>query len=179
MKNLLLIAIASFTLFNCKAQTIYNISTTPENRSVRDNYYMKDLNNYNDAFVGVWKWEDGLDSFEITLQEFEMYSYPISPNIYRDAIYGKYIYKENNIIISEVQTIETFANLKLSLSYSSPTIYGVVIQDVISNISLSGTFTLQTPNTAKLILRPRKGLLINDQSSGEFRLPNNIVFTKQ
>ena len=73
MKNLLIIA---FTLIfiSCKAQTVYNLDIMPGDR-VSDNYYIKDINNQYDAIVGVWKWQQGNDSFEITLQKFTKYSY--------------------------------------------------------------------------------------------------------
>ncbi len=164
---------------SCKAQTIYDVSTPPEVRTNRSNYYMKDINNHNDAFVGVWRWEDGANSFEITLQEFEMYSDPISPNIYRDAIYGKYTYIENNVVISQTTSIGTFVDSKLYLVYKSPTIYSVVINDVVSNDYKGGTFTLLNANTAVLELKDVPGIRLDNQTNGEFSLPTNVIMVKQ
>ena len=95
MKKITLLTFIFFNIIACKAQTIYDITTNPEDRTSRDNYYLKDINNYNDSFIGVWKWEDGLDSFEITLQEFERHSNPNTPNRFYDKIYGKYKYFMN------------------------------------------------------------------------------------
>ncbi|MGY0393551.1 DUF6705 family protein [Bizionia sp. KMM 8389] len=179
MKNIILISMISIAFISCKAQTIYDISTPSETVASSNNYYMKDINNYNDAFVGVWRWEDGSNSFEITLQEFEMYSDPISPNIYRDAIYGKYTYIENNIVVSETTSIGTFVDFKLYLVYKSPTVYSVVISDVVSNDYKGGTFTLLNANTAILELKDVPGIRLDNQTNGEFSLPTNVVMVKQ
>ena len=75
MKNILL-TLFILTTLSCKAQlTVYNIDTPPEDRTVTDNYYYKDIDNHHDAIVGVWKWEEDNTSFEMTLQQFEQYCF--------------------------------------------------------------------------------------------------------
>jgi len=162
----------------CKSQTIYNITQPSEDRTISENYYIKDINNYNDAFVGTWRWENGNSMFEITFEEFEMYSDPLAPTIYRDDIYGKYKYIENGITIAEAPTVETFTNYKVSLGYSSPTTYSILIKDIISTIAKKGTLTLTSPNTAILELRDIGGVKVGFVPNGEFRLPTNITLTK-
>ncbi len=179
MKHILLALFIVSTL-SCKAQlTVYNIDTPPENRTVTDNYYYKDIDNHHDAIVGVWRWEDGNTSFEMTLQEFEQYSYPISPNIYLDAVYGKYTYIENGQTIVNITEIETFVNLKLSLGFRSPTEYGVVIGDPTSETNKVGEFILTSPTTATMRLWDSEGVKINYGNGQPWALPTYFELTKQ
>ena len=91
MKNLILFSLLIVSLYSCKAQTtIYNLGTYDINET--ENTYIKDVDNHHDAIVGTWKWEDGTNSFEITLQEFEMQNYPSTSTEYYDRIFGKYKY---------------------------------------------------------------------------------------
>lgn len=182
MKQSLTIFILVLSLYSCKAQTsIYNIGTPPEERTVVDNYYYKDINNEYTSVLGTWIWEDNNNTFEITFEKFEMYNYPNSVQQYWDAIFGKYKYTENNVVISEVTQIETFPDFKLHLSFVSPTEYDVFIKDVVSGKSKVGKLVLSTQdNTATLELKNPEGVKVDNAISfTPFSLPTSIILTKQ
>ena len=164
---------------SCKSQlTIYNIDTPPEQRTVTDNYYYKDIDNHHDAIVGTWRWQNGDSFFEITLQEFEQYSTSISPNIFIDKIFGKYTYQENGQVIANIESIDTFVDFKLSLSYRTPTEYAVVIRDVISDTGKIGEFILTSSTTATLSLRNSGGVKVNYGNEQEWSLPTSVTLAK-
>lgn len=179
MKSVLLLLI-TLCVLSCKAQlTVYNIDTPPEQRTVTDNYYYKDIDNHHDAIVGVWSWEEGNNSFEMTLQEFEQYSDPITPNIYSDDIYGKYTYTENGETIIDLTEIQTFVNVKLALGFRSPTEYTVVIKDPISDTNKIGEFILTSPTTATMRLWNSEGVKINYGNGQPWALPTYFELVKQ
>lgn len=175
MKNIILVVFIIFTV-SCKAQTVYPLGTSD---IVESSFYVKDINNHHDDIIGVWRWENGNDSFEITLQEFEMYSDIITPNEYYDRIFGKYVYIENGETIAEVDTIQTFTNQKVSFIYKNPTEYIVFIRDIISDTYKSGEFILTSSTTATLTLRNSEGVKVNYGNGENFSLPTNITLIKQ
>lgn len=181
MKKTILFLLTIFSLFACKAQqTIYAKGTQPEAMDA-DNIYIKDTNNDHDLIVGTWKWQDGNNSFEITLQEFEMYNYPDNSTRYYDAIFGKYKYIENGVVIAETTTIETYPNTKLVFNYLSSTEYKVGIKDTNSLKSMIGKFEIIDTNTATLNLWRSEGVRVNspDNNGIEFSLPLSLTLTKQ
>lgn len=175
----ILFTVLILTTISCRAQlTIYNIDTPPTERTVTDNYYYKDINNHHDAVVGIWRWENGNNSFELTLQEFEQYSDPLSPNIYSDDIYGKYTYIENGQTIVNIQEIGTFTSLKFSLGFVNPTEYNVVIKDPVSDTNKVGTFEITSPTTAVMKLWNSEGVKINYGNGQPWSLPTYFELTK-
>lgn len=59
-KTFLYLILGLVVCFKGRAQlTIYNYGTTPENMNV-NNTYIKDIDNYNNQVVGVWKWEKAI-----------------------------------------------------------------------------------------------------------------------
>lgn len=182
MKQILTIFTLLLSLYSCKAQTsIYNIGSAPEERTVVDNYYYKDINNQLAPVLGTWIWQDNNSTLEITFEKFEMYNYPNSVQQYWDAIFGKYKYSENNVIISEVTQIETFPDFKLHLSFVSSTEYDVFIRDIVSGKSKIGKLVLSTQdNTATLELSDPQGVKVgNTISFTPFSLPTSVILTKQ
>lgn len=177
VKNLIALIILFF--YACKAQTIYGFDVEPEDMN-RDNYYVKDINNEHDAIVGTWRWESGNTSFEITLQEFEMYNYPDNSNRYRDAIFGKYKYIENGNVVAETTTIEPLPNFSLGFNYFTSTLYNVVIKDVVSLKSMVGEFEIISENTATLNLSRSEGVKLNHPGNNNipFSLPTSVTLTK-
>lgn len=173
------ILITSTCFLSCKAQTIYGLGSSPEQR-VSNNFYIKDLNNDYDAILGLWKSESISDSFEITLQKFEMNSYPASSTQYHDRVFGKYKYVQNGNVIAEVPNITSSPNAFLSFQFNSPTEYYVVIKDIVSNRAYSGLFILTSSTTATLELEPTKGIKVyNGTPPPDFALPTMVTFTKQ
>ena len=178
MKKTIIILVMTLSVFACKAQTIYGFGTAPEDMEP-DNIYIKDINNDHDLIVGTWKWEDGDNSFEITLQEFEMYNYPSDSDNYFDAIFGKYKYIEDGNVVSETSTIESYPNIFLTLNFYSPTIYNVVIKDVVSNKHMVGQFVIISSNIATFNIQESQGIRVNADSGIDFTLPTSVTLTKQ
>lgn len=180
MKKILIFTVVVFSLFACKAQTIYSKGTQPEAMEA-DNIYIKDINNDHDLVLGTWKWEDGNSYFEITLQEFEMYHYPDNSTRYYDAIFGKYKYVENGVVIAETTTIETLPNFSVGFNYWTSTLYNVGIKDVVSDKSMVGEFQITATDTATLNLWRSEGIRVNspDNNGIDFSLPMSITLIKQ
>jgi len=176
MKNIILI-VSIFCFAACKAQTIYNVGTPIENITESD-YYIKDINNHYDDIVGTWLWEDGNSSFEITLQKFEMYSYPSSSTYYADMIFGKYKYIEDGVLISEIVEILPYPNFKVAFNYKNSTKYVVIISDVVSETNRIGEFILTSPTTANLELWINEGVKVNYGNGLDFSLPTSVTLTK-
>ncbi len=180
MKQIIIILITTFSIFGCKAQTtVYNLSTVTSEDINTTNYYVKDIDNHHDAIVGVWKWENGNSSFEMTLQEFEMENYAPTLTIYHDNIYGKYKYIENGVTITDISTIEAFPNFNVGLSFRSPTEYYILIRDLVSERSKRGTFILTSPTTATVEISELPGVKVNYGNGLDFALPTSMILTKQ
>ncbi|TXD80793.1 hypothetical protein ESY86_19980 [Subsaximicrobium wynnwilliamsii] len=180
MKKIIILLAVTVSFYICKAQTVYSFDVEPENMT-SDNYYIKDLNNEHDAIIGTWKWEEGNSTFEITLQEFQMYNYPENSTRYYDAIFGKYKYIENGNLIAEVNSIQPFPNSKLVFNFKSSTEYSIVIKDMVSLKSMVGEFQIISGNTATLNLWRSEGVRVNSPGDNgiEFSLPTSISLTKQ
>ena len=180
MKKINIIIIFIITLMGCKAQTVtYNLTTVASENITTDNYYIKDIDNHHDAIVGVWKWENGNDSFEMTLQEFEMENYTPSLTQYYDNIYGKYKYIKNGVVITDINTIQKFPNFNVTFSFRSPTEYYILIRDLVSQTSKRGTFVLTSPTTAMVNLEPLPGVKVDYGNGQPWALPNSFTFIKQ
>ncbi|WP_283637549.1 DUF6705 family protein [Aquaticitalea lipolytica] len=180
MKKILIILTILINLYNCKAQTVYNFGTPIENIVDYNNSYIKDIDNHHDEIVGVWKWEIGNSFFEITLQEFEHYSYPSTSTQFSDDIFGKYKYVVNGNTIAEVNNINPLPSFNLSLTYNTPIEYSVVIRDIVSGKVKVGKFRLTSSNTANLELWDREGVNIGGNNSIiPFSLPISVTLTKQ
>ncbi len=178
MKNIIIILAILFITVACKAQQIVPLGTSYESIENR-NFYIKDIDNHHDAIVGVWKWEDGDNSFEITLQEFEMFNYPPSLQQFRDEIFGKYTYIENGVQIAFVSEINVTPDAVLYVNYLSPTSYDVIMVDVSTGAYKVGEFVLLDDNTATLSLRASEGIKIDYVGSENFSLPTDITLIKQ
>lgn len=181
MKNIFMTITILLTAYSCRAQlTVYDISTEPEQVTVTKNYYYKDINNHNDTFVGTWRWEVGNSSFELVLQEFEMYSDPITSrtNIYIDKLFGKYKYIANGQTVADVQTIGTFAETTVAVCFSTPTVFTIVLRDVVSATYKVGTLTLIAPGTATMELHDSGGIKLNYGNGLPWALPTTLTLTK-
>ena len=178
MKNITIILMILFTSIGCKAQQIVPLGTSYESIENR-NFYIKDINNHHDAIVGIWRWEDGNNYFEITLQEFEMFNYPPSLQQFRDEIFGKYTYAENGVETISINDISTSPNAVVSLSFTSPTSYFIIVSDVSTGAYKVGEFTLLNDNTATMELRTSEGIKVDYVGSENFSLPTNITLIKQ
>ena len=185
MKNIaFLITVFLFT-YSCKSQSVYPLGTTPENIQ-DDNYYVKDINNIYDQVVGVWRWESGNSSFEMTLQEFEQNPLKIGSSKFRDRVFGKYKLIENGTLIAEVTAIPNAIQdqPKIYVGYKSTDTFHIQITDIISGKYKVGEIILNSDGTATMTLQDPIG------SSGlrspnapppnnlGFQLPTNITLIK-
>lgn len=113
MKNkitiLILTLLISFSI-QCKSQThTINMAggngALPSNYLTTGQYYIKDMNNYLDNFVGTWEYINGNEKFQIILTKVTHYHYVemefLNYNYYEDGI--KYQYKRyvnNNLVFT-------------------------------------------------------------------------------
>jgi hypothetical protein len=178
MKRIIII-ITVCTFWSCRAQNIYNINEV-KTTSIKPPYYIKDINHYYDDIVGVWKWENGNNSFELVLQEFEMFSYPQGSGNFIDSLYGKYKYIINGNVVSEVTEILPTPNFSVSLIFESINEYKIIITDQISEITKTGTFNIISSTTVKIEFFDIKGIVVGGNGNGqEWSLPNSLTLIKQ
>ena len=166
----------SLIMMSCTTTTIYPLGSFNINET---RYYMKDIDNYHDLIVGTWRWKDGDSSFEITLQEFEMFNYPSSSTEFHNEIFGRYTYINDEVLIADVQNIETIPNSKVVFNFDNETRYKVIIKDIVSGRTKVGEFVLTSSSTAIFRLWNSEGLKINEGNGQDFVLPTNLVLTKQ
>ncbi|WP_179006210.1 DUF6705 family protein [Winogradskyella forsetii] len=186
MKNIVLVLITLITFYSCKAQTIYPLGT-PREQITENNFYIKDIENIHDQVVGVWRWESGNSSFEITLQEFEQSPGFEGSTFFKDVIHGKYKYIEDGNIIAEVIEIPNLIQNrpKVYVGYESENTFFIQISDIISEKYKQGTFIINDDGTATISLQDPIGTsgirTPNDPPPNnlEFQLPTNITLTKE
>ncbi|PQB05372.1 DUF6705 family protein [Aureitalea marina] len=171
-----ILLIAALSIISCKAQTIYPLGT---HDMVESKYYVKDIDEHHNDIVGTWRWENENSSFEIVLQEFEMFHYPNKSTAYYDVVFGKYTYVENGEVIASVQQIQPIPNSKLTLHFSEELSYKVVIEDVVSETSKVGEFVLVSSNTATMNLWNSNGVKINYGNGLAWALPESVMLIKQ
>ena len=91
MKNTVILLFLALGFISCKAQNIIVPIGSGDDYELNSNYYLKDVNNEFDKFVGEWKYENGLNTFVIKLKKEEHYQ--ISDNSdYEDLLVGEYKY---------------------------------------------------------------------------------------
>ena len=128
MKNKTTILISIFFtsfIIQCKSQT-YTINmadTQPylDNWDKSGQYYIKDVNNYLNNFVGTWEYVSGNEKFQIILEKIiKFHSVSLNPrfnyNYYTDGIQLKYKKFVNNTLIFQTpiqnpQTRPTFETM--------------------------------------------------------------------
>ena len=91
MKNIGLILLTTLALMlSCKAQEIVNLNTFNDGNN--EGKYFKDLNNNFTPYLGVWEWQNGNQTFRVTLWKVEMEEHENGnrPSYYIDIIQGHY-----------------------------------------------------------------------------------------
>jgi len=107
MKNTVILLFLALGFISCKAQNIIVPIVSGDDYELNSNYYLKDVNNEFDKFVGEWKYENGLNTFVIKLKKEEHYQ--ISDNSdYEDLLVGEYKYVENGVV--KANTLSDFDN---------------------------------------------------------------------
>lgn len=129
MKKILLKTVLLFTvvLYNCKtnSQIIINMSgdniTYPSGYLGTGEYYIKDVNNNLNNFVGTWEYVNGNEKFQIILTKVIKY-HVVHPNInlnyYEDGLTLQYKKFNNNVltfesIITNIPTLESSDGIDL------------------------------------------------------------------
>lgn len=110
MKNLILILSICFISLNCKSQNIVPIYNTPSISDIPKPPYYKDVDNDFNKFIGVWKWQNGTDSWTIEFKKVVKFETKIKNEVtgqysyeYHDVLVGEYNYVVNGI--SKVNTL--------------------------------------------------------------------------
>lgn len=180
MRNLIIV-ISVLTFMSCKTQmNVYPIGTGIEAIDQDQTYYVKDVDNYHDAIVGIWKWGNTNESFEVVIQEFEMVETAPQWGEYRDYLFGTYKYSQNGTVVSESTVFGLFPTGNLTLMFKDQREYYIQIKDIVSLKSRQGKFKLINANTATWELWISEGLKMNlPQTDIDFTLPTNIFLTKE
>jgi hypothetical protein len=193
MKNIFLITILSFAIFNCKAQVIS--LTTTNYYNIPNGGYVKDLDGVLNPFIGTWKWTNGNSEFTIVFVKKEMYNASGLNNYYEDTIMGGYKYIENGIVIVNTLNFSTEFTLNDTSTYNNyaPIIsnihspfnrLSITITDKIKAKGCDADFTLINPGsgtiTAQWKMRDREHWNINGQNPlpQGFSIPVNVILTK-
>ena len=87
--------IGILSILSCKAQNIVGIYSN-DNVEYNSNYYLKDVDNDFNKFIGTWKYTNGNTSFTIVLDK-EIKNQPLSNSNYQDMLVGEYQYIENGV----------------------------------------------------------------------------------
>ncbi len=106
---------------SCTAQTpIVNIYNDPNYQSKISNAYYKDLDNFQNQFVGTWIFESGLEKLEIRFRKREMMFSPGGVEYYEDVLVGEYKYTNAD----GVEKVNSLLNLNVNhLSYFDYNLY--------------------------------------------------------
>jgi len=102
MKKIIL-TLAIIITYSCSsAQTVVDMATSHEVNWSRKNgqYYLKDVNNYMQPYIGTWQYINGNEEFIITLTKIEMHhENQDNDDYYIDGINISYQKYENGILI--------------------------------------------------------------------------------
>ena len=105
-----IVYVALMTFLICKAQQIVDMSANENIDDLFQNgtYYIKDVNNYLDAFTGTWKYQYDTDKeFRLTLTKFEMFHElddEFNYNYYTDGLNISYQLYENDVLTYQSPT---------------------------------------------------------------------------
>ena len=97
MKTRFITAICLFTIGFCKAQTVYDLTDSKPDLGTY-NYYMKDINNVLDPFVGTWVYTDGGNTITMTLKKKIKVKTSIRL-VFQDFLYGEYRFEQNGVVV--------------------------------------------------------------------------------
>jgi hypothetical protein len=97
MKTKILMILSLVTYSFCNAQTVYDL-TDPEPDLGTYNYYMKDINNVLDPFVGTWVYTDGGNTITMTLKK-KIKVKTSSRSVFQDFLYGEYRFEQNGVVV--------------------------------------------------------------------------------
>ena len=109
MKSIITIILIS-TILSCKAQSIIVPIVSGEDFQKNPDYYLKDVNNEFDKFIGEWKYQNEETEITFKLKKEEHYQASSDYN-YVDLIVGEYQYIENGV--EKINTLSDFVNANI------------------------------------------------------------------
>jgi len=185
MKRIFYTLIFILTCSCTSAQTVIDMAGEPvQNEMKNGDYYIKDINNYMQPYLGTWQYIDGNTEFRITLTKVEMYhdvdtDYNIDYYIDGLLISYKKIENENVIFQSITDTyptgiIKEFG--KLNMSFTDYQRNNEIFPVDLTLISTS----LNQYNLKFVLDRFERRNTYHDEHPDEpyFSVPNNIIMTK-
>ncbi|MEM6721566.1 MAG: DUF6705 family protein [Bacteroidota bacterium] len=179
------------------AQTIIDIAGERESKHYKNgDYYMKDVQNFFQPYLGTWKYTDGNSEFRITLTKVTMYhdiDVESNTDYYRDGLLIKYQKYQNGNLIFQSPTdsypdgaIDEFGKLFVTfIDYER--IYKNTVLNVSRNAGHGAYLNLIPNNTVSYNLhfklyteRTGTGLEYEPVQSGNpyHSTPTDIVMTK-
>lgn len=185
MKNILTLSfiLFSITLFS---QTVVDMAGERQNEHYENgDYYIKDINNYIQPYIGTWQYVNGNTEFRITLTKVEMYhiTYPdYNIDYYKDGLRIQYQKYENSVLIYNsiidnlpTGSIKEFRNLRMSFTdyQRNNEVFPVDLTLISTGINQN--------NSLKFVLDSfERRNTYHDEHPNEpyFSVPNNIVMTR-
>lgn len=190
-----LILLTFVTCFSCKAQEIVSMSIDYSDY-LKNNNYIKDINNDLNKFVGTWKWINPSNPntyFEINFVKVENWNPNNRKKYFIDKIIGNYKYVENGIQITNTLTNNVYDMNSPNFPNMLTNCFAPYFKDLLINMSdvVKGKTCVadfKIINLNSTILTANWKLTSNDQirigenlpdiQSG-FSIPTDIILTKQ
>lgn len=105
----IVILIALITLsFSCNAQ-VFDLYETLSSETP-PNGYRKDINNFQNQFIGTWVYQNGQEYLEVKFIKKEMFWRPAPTQFYEDFLVGEYKYIDNN----GIERVNSLNNLNVN-----------------------------------------------------------------
>jgi hypothetical protein len=123
-----LMILGIFVVLCCKAQQIYSLKT--DYTEIRQNSYLKDLNNELDSFIGTWQgsFNGNLITLFITKESHKFFN-ENQYKYYKDILSIKYIVKNaSRIVLQNTQSMTFQAN---QLTHTQYTVNGQKIMVIV------------------------------------------------
>lgn len=199
MKKILYILCFITLSLSCKAQQIVNINQFDALSNTAGKYY-KDVNNVFANFLGTWQWQNGTQTFTVTLWKETMSEHEngTAPSFYKDHILGHYdlteMQNQGGALVEE--TLYT-SQRKIGQSNTwwpyaifggtsegtefSGLIYDVSVDDPDWSLGVRGNLKLTIISTSPLQMQWEVTLPEGMYDIGQpttFNIPTNITLTK-
>ncbi|HNU59092.1 MAG TPA: hypothetical protein PKI08_03960 [Aquaticitalea sp.] len=185
-------------MLSCKAQEIVDLNTWNEGNN--EGKYFKDLNNNFTPYLGVWEWQNGNQTFRVTLWKVEMEEYENGnrPSYYVDNIQGHYEMVQQGQPGGSIEETVYTSQKKIGNSitdwfpvigvyaYDNNQCGGIVYDNSVEGypnypMGIRGGLKLNliqgTPLQMEWKVTLPEGMYGNDQPT-EFNIPTDIILTK-
>lgn len=185
MKKLLIILIPVLFINMACSQTIIDMASNRDNKHLeKGQYYIKDIGNYRDPYVGTWKYVNGNQEFRITLTKVDKHRFLLTDSnidYYMDALNLTYQKFQNGSLIygsgnkyNPDGIIKEFG--KLFMSFQDYERYSEVFPLKLTLIPQSnGSYKMNF----KLDMFEQRNQYVEDNPGASFfSVPNDIIMTK-